>query len=371
MSKLVALAFLIAIFSHPADASPSEQSYLIPADVCGADLVFLGEASHGGGQAILAKASIGKTLIEKCGFDQIAFESQMYDFLDLSPPVITLNQLRNAIGGIWSTSSESDAFFEQLIALANRNKLRIVGIDGQLGSSTSLYAREALARELTVGMPSNRAEECSKLVNRLTNWTFDKENQKDHAFDANLMSCIYDANSIALRKNNARGIRITENFSRFLSFKHENYFNERDRLMAENLKQELHRGTKTIVWTANIHAARSAVETRSPLASYFGKSPKVKSIAITASTGNYCMFPCSHVQPLAESSDQSLESKLSNNHEFNRFIPLRKHQKFAISPAKLLNYSKEISRSWPALFDYVILLPYEKHATHVRPAKPM
>src|SRR5262245_13743502 len=54
------------------------------ADTCDARSVFLGEeGSHGGGRTLQVKTEIVRGLIESCGFTHIAFEGQIYDFIDL------------------------------------------------------------------------------------------------------------------------------------------------------------------------------------------------------------------------------------------------------------------------------------------------
>ena len=79
----------------------------VVADVCDAEIVFLGETgNHGGGRTFQVKAEVIQRLIQDCGFTHVAFESQIYDFIDLQERYLagtaTREALYDAIGKFWS-----------------------------------------------------------------------------------------------------------------------------------------------------------------------------------------------------------------------------------------------------------------------------
>ena len=52
-------------------------------DLCAKSVVMLGEdAHHAGGATVEVKSKIVLALIDRCGFDTVAFESGFYDFVD-------------------------------------------------------------------------------------------------------------------------------------------------------------------------------------------------------------------------------------------------------------------------------------------------
>lgn len=367
LSATLASIPLLFPFAGCAEADAGSR---IPEDICGAKIVFLGESSHGSGSSIEVKAEIAERLLRSCGFNQVAFESQTYDFPSLIPPSIQSKELRNAVGGLWSTASESDSLFERLTSLANERKVRLVGIDGQLGSSSSMYAKAQLARDLTLGMPSSRIRFCSQALNRLTNWTFTEDDPKDIEFDQELRACAKEAHAVSDRRNDQHQKHLARNLSEYLDFSSGDYLNDRDRLLAENLREYSESDRRTIVWTANVHAAKRMFSGRRPLASYFSGDSGVKSIVVTAGSGEFCMYPCKTPSSVITSSPNSLESMVLDQSRENQLIDLRREFSGSIIPSKILGYSKETTAEWSSLFDYVVVLRREHAATHVRAPEP-
>lgn len=371
------LAVSCAVALSPALGKSFKTESNIPSDLCKANVVFLGEdASHGGGQVIMKKAEVARSLIDQCGFNQVAFESQVYDFLAMQDRKITLADLQNAVGGIWSTAAETDDFFRYLVQKSNTGKVKLVGIDGQLGSAMSSYTKQAFAEDLTHKLPDDRAKECSTLINRLTNWRFDKSNPYDEQYTKALKSCLEDAVASFAGSKESKSMRLAENFVRFLEFSRNNYFNDRDRLMADNLKIESRSSEvlspKTIVWTANSHASYAMNEKRQPLASYFTGESGVISIGITAVKGQFAVKKPEGIkeQELAVSSPNSLELKALAANKINTFVGHSFLSDLGKVPSKLMSYQREVTRDWTRYFHYVIVLPKEQSPHYIRQAKP-
>ena len=169
----------------------------VVAAVCDAKVVFLGEEpSHGGGQAIRVKSEIARGLIRKCGFTHMAFESQIYDFVDLQERydrgIATREALYDAIGGLWSTTAEIDSLVEFLHERARDKQLAVSGFDANVNGATALYSRTELPMRLSRSLPASRQELCSATIGRLTGWKFDAANPKDAAFDERILGCARD-----------------------------------------------------------------------------------------------------------------------------------------------------------------------------------
>ena len=123
------------------------------AAACEAQIVFLGEeGSHGGGRTFQIKTDIVRDLIKRCGFTHVAFESQIYDFVDLQERYTTGSATRealyDAIGGLWSRAAEIDPLVHLLHDKALARQLTISGFDGHIGGATSYYTQTMLAQQL-------------------------------------------------------------------------------------------------------------------------------------------------------------------------------------------------------------------------------
>lgn len=229
-----------------------------------------------------------------------------------------------------------------------------------------------MGHDLTKNLPLHRATYCSTLIDRLTNWSFNEASPNDDRYTSNLRGCLADARAAAHADKEIS--RLADNFIRFLSFSKDNYRNDRDQLMADNLKIEVASPkARTIVWTANIHSSRVSVGGFTPLAAYFNQITGTVSLGITAAEGTYCTPPSCNgpEKPLFRSSPDSLEAVLLKSGNNNKILGRPFLSTLGSVPSKVFGYDSETTRNWSQYFDYVIVLPTERPARHVRPAKPL
>ncbi len=151
---LLAAAFTAA-FAMPAEV-PAEADALdrLVADVCGRQTVLLGEdGNHGSGATLTAKVELVTRLIDECGFSVVYFESSIYDLLDFQRQLdrgsASPEMLADAIGGLWSLTSEIDPLIASLFTKAQAGSVSLAGLDPQLGGATAVYAKVRLPQEIT------------------------------------------------------------------------------------------------------------------------------------------------------------------------------------------------------------------------------
>ncbi|MEO8362352.1 MAG: hypothetical protein ABI672_20160, partial [Vicinamibacteria bacterium] len=155
LSTVTALAILVSAGASAASPHPpsevrnAQEIQKVVADLCDAKLVFLGEeGSHGGAVALQVKAEIIEDLVTKCHFNHVAFESQLYDFEDLKQRyrsgTATEAALSNAVGGLWSTTTEIQPLLRLLHKKAVAGDVILSGIDGQIGGATGIYTQKQL-----------------------------------------------------------------------------------------------------------------------------------------------------------------------------------------------------------------------------------
>jgi len=180
------------------DAESSVQLDSLVRDVCGKSVVMLGEEPHhGGGHTLEIKSELVQRLIERCGFNAIYFESGVYEFADLDRRLAAgtsaPKQVADAIGGLWSVSSVIDPLVGYLYAQASAGRIRLAGLDPQLGSATSGYEKTALVDDLTQGLNEPRRSACAEVISRRTNGHYDAEHPDDAAERDRLVECDWRA----------------------------------------------------------------------------------------------------------------------------------------------------------------------------------
>ena len=162
------------------DAESSAQLDSLVKDVCSKTVVMLGEEpDHGGGRTVEIKAELVRRLIERCGFDAVYFESSDYEFFDLNSRLAAEmsapEQVADAIGGLWSVSNAIDPLVAFLYDQASAGRIRLAGIDAQIGSATAGYERQALVHDLVRGLNEPRRSTCAEAISRRTNGRYDDE----------------------------------------------------------------------------------------------------------------------------------------------------------------------------------------------------
>lgn len=142
-------------------------------DLCSRDVVLLGEgANHGDGRSLAFKSELVQRLVEHCGFDAVIFEASSYDFLEIDRRLtkgqpVTRAMVSSAVGGLWNRNDEMQPLTTFLHQAVVAGRVRLGGIDDQLGSAGAFYSIGDMPAELAALLPSSRAIECTEVLRQL------------------------------------------------------------------------------------------------------------------------------------------------------------------------------------------------------------
>ena len=346
----------------------------IVTDVCDKKIVLLGEdSSHGSGQTMKVKITLIKRLMNECGFSAIFFESPVYEFLNLEQSLLskssTLKQLEQSIGGLWSTAKPMSFFISELRKEAINGKVKLFGIDAQLGSANQPFTQKKLPRRIARYLSGERKEVCEGILYQYLNWEYDEKSPYNDATKMKILSCVLE---IKNRIDTLDGVNnrlaidkfMIENFVRFLNFGSENYFNLRDKAMAKNVvwhMSKLPSKTKAIIWCATIHAAKSLSPfstTSKPMGFYVHQyfPRRAASIGFSALTGIY-----GRSEGNTKTINEGMLEKttLSNSSKNIVYLDSKKLVSYGKMSAHPINYNKMQSANWADVLDGIIVLRKE------------
>ena len=362
---------------HPGPSDPLDP---LVGDLCNKSVVMLGEEDHhGGGRTAEIKADLVRRLIDRCGFDAVYFESSLYEFVDLdrrlSAATSAPEQLADAIGGLWNRSVAIDPLVSYLYARASAGRLHLAGLDPQLGSATSGYEKGALVDEMLQGLDEPRRSTCAADLSRHVNWRYDDEHRFDAAQRDRLLDCFREAGEAA-QPGSVASVLAHAASAALPNPSVGMDPNGRERQMAVLFRWHRQRSpatSKVIVWTANVHAARSLAPVSSPLQP-FGSDlqaeygARLASIAFTSLGGAYGFGNPTLIPP---APPDSLEARaMADETKQLRYLAKAQLADLGEVDAWLLAYGKPRHANWSLLFDGVVVLREEKPQSMDRPATP-
>jgi erythromycin esterase-like protein len=369
-----AIAILLALAAKPASAAELDR---LVADACHKPVVLLGEdAGHGSGATLATKVDLVERLVDDCGFDAVFFESQVYDFVALedafAAKTATADQLADAIGGLWSTTAESDRLVAYLFGKAAAGQVQLRGLDPQVSGATNAYTQRQLGARLASVLASPRREQCATEIRRHAGWLYDDANPFDDAAQARLQAC---ADGIVAHEGDATvDAAMARNFVQYLAMANDRAI--RDHAMYDNFawhRARLPKDAKVIVWTTTVHAAKAGVPGGvRPMGAFLHEA-----LGDDAFVVGFSALAGSHGRPnqppvvLDAAAPDSLEQRaFAGSDAPIRYLDRAQLQAWGPVAGRALDYGDARVRDWAAVLDGVVVLREERPPQYVRPAVP-
>lgn len=340
--------------------------------VCDREVVVLGELpSHGEARAFQAKARIVELLVDRCGFDALLFEAPVYEFVGFREAVAQGRaapaQLDRAIGRFWWTR-ELAGWRRWLFHRATAGGLVLGGLDDQASGATSDHARATLPGLVAAWSPAGSASECEQAVARNLHWRYDEAGQRfDEPERIRLQRCARAAaDALAARAGQGTGTPeriMAENLASFFDRQRGSPgARDRNEAMYRNLlwhRGRMPRGSKLIVWTATVHAARRQGELREKplgarLAERWGDRLAVIGFSAFAGRSSTAGMPS---RPLPEAPPGSLEALATRADTSLAFLDRSALRRIGSAPSRL--FGGFTSADWSTRFDGVVVVREE------------
>ncbi len=346
-------------------------------DVCGRQLLLLGEdANHGSGATLALKVELVKRLVTECHYSAVLFESQVYDFIDLEHAIAartaTPALVNDAIGGLWSKARETAAMAEFLHGQAMDGHVTLGGLDPQVGGATQLYTQQKLPAVLAGYLAGARAEACETEIARLTNYRYNDSVSYDGATRARLRSCVADIQaSIAQRlagPERARGRRDGDQpapLSRDVGrrcLQRPRWRDVRESALVSGPTAEGSQGHRLVRDGARGQRRRShlARTCRSALACTRRSAIARSRSAFPRSTGSFGR-PGRAATSLDSAPPSSLEGRAMAGFSGDiRYVDRKELAGFGSVVGRALNYRKPESADWAELLDGLVVLREER-----------
>lgn len=335
---------------------------------------MLGEAAHGNGHSDSFKSSLVEQLVTRCGFRAVLFESSVYEFVPIwrakqARQNITPSMIGTAVGGLWKFDREFQPLLGFLARRASQG-LFVGGVDFQIGGLEQDFANSAMILELTTGLSPSQVKSCRELseARMLNGLTADQRTQATACISA------IEMNISASKGQRGQEQRLMMSnldaiFDAGFEHGHGPFIAVRDRQMFQNVQHllaQLPRGTKTIIWTANAHAANGAPEESGfaeirNLGSYIRQAYGSRSFALatTAWTGDQ-RWSKQH-KPLPSAPAGSLEARtFGSGSTLSVFYDSAALKKFGPTASGIFGH-RYTSADWWQRFDGVVVFR-EEHA---------
>lgn len=369
-AALLALAFSGSVLAAEARGGADFDAAIDA--LCTKDVVLLGEdAGHSGGDTVRLKSDMVVTLVERCGFSALYFESPVYEFLRLEERLARGDAdpqaLADAVGGLWAGTREFQPLLHWAWKKADAGALRLRGLDLQVGGSTQYFSEQELPARLARHAGPDR-ENCEHRLEQLTQWSFDADRPYDDAARQGLRTCLSAIEAELAGEQHDEASRFTRhmagNLQGFLDLSEGDRFNRRDAAMAHNLiwHRARSQGERAIVWTATTHAAKAALPAQPDRVSLgmhleerLGDS--LASIGFTAMAGRHGR-PSGPEQELAAPAADSLEA-MAGSIDAPIYLDAPALQRLGMVEARVAAYARPQRAEWGQLLDGVWILPVE------------
>ncbi len=368
-----------------------------------ANIVLLGEPSHGDGGAIRMKTRLIKFLHEKKGFDVLLFEADlfaiMFELANAKDPNEVKRLAKENIYTCWSESRVSEDLWNYYSSqLSGSRPLRLGGFDVRHAGH---FSKSELTKRLSDLLNGIGMDTTSKTYLRFTKdlqYLLEKEftSKKDSVDSKNFENELYKIEEnikFSGLTTDVRNLWLIETNNMRNLFGHLIEKKNRDSMMAQNfilLSKYIFPGKKIMVWSHNNHNALDVNTYASYSAdfarewyengtyqgfTYFGADlfrefgERVYSLAITSGSGSYSpaffgkdYFHADFTNKAAvpPSGKESLEGYLENKKSGNLFIPLPKAQgrpsAYPWFSSRLFDLTFEAKMDYTSAFQGIIYL---------------
>ncbi|MCZ4695173.1 hypothetical protein DWB61_08510 [Ancylomarina euxinus] len=356
-----------------------------------AQIVLLGEPTHGEGNVFEAKTRLVKFLNQEMDFNVLAFESSLYDFHKIYETISEgdskVDCLKRCIYPIWTKANEFQGMLKYLVK--QNTKLEVTGFDCQFMSE---YSQEMLLGDLFI-----LSEKLNfKLNEKELQFLNETLNYLSESFDVpdtyNLKHLIRLINRFKLKLNrldthkiiNKHPVHLWQqvffNIKEVATDYHQNHpsrksreefkasdSNTRDALMANNLLYFIkHNPNKKIIcWGANTHFANQlkALNNKElssfvPMGRILKKELGDKNVFIIGSTcasGEYASIS-EKSKTVPNPPKESIERRLISDSITNAIITLNKEDSLVCSA---LDY-RPLKGKWGKVFDALLFIKETK-----------
>jgi erythromycin esterase-like protein len=368
------------------DEFAATQTDAVVHDLCDKTVALLGESPvHGFGKALDFKAGVTRRLISECHFNGFFIESGTYDFLKMEEMLssrmpITAQMIQAAIGGIWA-NEETGRLIPDLLQGAQSGKLRLGGLDDQLGRGT--YAQRDMPADLVQSLDGTSKAECRSILERHTQYQYSSDAPYGPQDNARIVGCLDRIGAAASKTtagNTEYDLAMVANLKRLLARDfpaspprdaNVQGSNERDRSTYQNfqwLQARMPPGSKVIVWTATTHAAKDlrgvpgnqAVSMGSFIHSALGE--RAFALGFSEYSGSYA-FARQPAKTLDIAPDDSLEAKAFAGNDLTlRYFSLKDLRALGPIAARPLGVTFKTAK-WDDVLDGLIVFREEHPPT--------
>lgn len=347
-------------------------------DMCASDVALLGEgANHGDGRSLAFKAALVQRLVEQCHFDAIVFEGSSYDFLELDRrrrhgEPVTRAMLSSAVGGLWNRNDEIQPLITWMHESLVAGRLRLGGMDDQLGSAGAFYSISEMPAELSGLLATDRADLCKAVFRQLIHGQLGTS----EAERAPLAACLSEIRSAveAMPGSADRDVRLQNlaNIDRYVSRQGSDtaaYIEGRSHSMWLNYQwwvaNRFPRGARVIVWGATAHLSREArayppFATTTNFGSYVDRTygGRAYFLGFGAASGTY--MEGNQVRVRAQAAPGSLEAAaLAASSADLTYLDQAALQRLGQQPATVFSPAPVVAR-WSEVVDGVIVFREER-----------